>query len=124
MYLEPPDILYLRLMGDIEEAHVAPIREELARHCRETSHVYGLVDMSRMGTVAAAARKAAATQKNPANSSNAVFGASFAHRVLVQLVVKAAKLFRGVTPTLGMFETEAEARAWIDEQRRARSRGA
>ena len=121
MSLEAPDILILRIKGDLEEAHVGPIREELNRVCRELPYVFGLVDMSRMGTITASARKAAAAQRNPPNLSNAVFGASFTQRVLIQLVIKAVRVLRGVAPTMGMFETEVEARAWIHEQRRARS---
>jgi hypothetical protein len=121
---EPPDILFLRLTGDVEEAHVMPIMEEFGRYAEELPYLYGLVDMVRMGSITPAARKASALAKNPENSAVVLFSASFTHRVIVKLVLKAAQIFSASTQPTAMFGTEAEARAWIEEQRRARSQGA
>src|SRR5262245_39314124 len=75
MSLEPPDIVFLRISGDIDETHVGPISEELVQIAGRLPYVFGLIDMSRMGTITPAARKVAASAKKPANVTNAVFGA-------------------------------------------------
>ena len=48
----------------------------------------------------------------------AMFGASLMLRVIMTMIVRAAKLLRNYTVPLITVATETEARAWIAEQRR------
>lgn len=81
--------------------------------------MFGLIDMSRVGTISPEARLIARAEAGhlPLRGT-AVFGASFHHRVIALLANKAATLLKKDHQPIAFFATEAEARAWIDERRR------
>lgn len=119
---EPPDFLHVRISGDFDEETILELIGALWRLAEQLPFLVALVDLSAMGTITAGARKAASSKGSPSNAAVAVVGVDFHRRVLIDLIVKAAKLFKVETATVGMFEGEAEARAWFDEQRRAAAR--
>jgi hypothetical protein len=109
------------MVGDSEEEHVIGIFSELDELASGVDTIFVLVDISRLGQVTPAARTATTKRKKTTKIGGAAFiGASFQLRVVVTLVVKAASLLRKASQIpLAFFESEAEARAWIEERRRS-----
>jgi hypothetical protein len=118
---EPPDICFAAFVGDIDASVMLRMNEELWRAAHDKPHVFLLLDHSRTGSVSAEARKlAVAGSKKLRIVGAASFGASFPVRVLVSLAVRAHAFFRKESEQdLHFFRDEAEARAWIEERRRA-----
>jgi hypothetical protein len=119
---EPPDILVITTVGDIEEEDVMAMLADMHDLGRGSSPVFILADVSRLSRISAAARTASTTgQPSTGTGALALVGASFQQRVVVTLISKAFALLRKrrMTP-MACFQTEAEARIWLDEQRRSR----
>nr|AYM52968.1 hypothetical protein [Jahnella sp. MSr9139] len=118
---EPPDLSIFRARGDISAADVGLIRAEVRRLCQEREALFSLVDLTGLGAILPEARSRAARPWPLQIQGIAVIGAGFLHRVVITAVDRAlARLFRGdgrFTPHF--FATEAEARAWLDQRRRA-----
>jgi hypothetical protein len=95
--------------------------EDLRRLADGKPRVFLLMDHSNVDSISAEARKVAleATQ-DLRIAGGASFGASFTVRVLVSLLARAHSIFWGEdAKVIRFFRTEAEARAWIEERRRA-----
>lgn len=124
--VEPPDLLFVRDRGTVLPEHIAAIVEE-ARQLASGGPPLWLMDMSELGEVPAPTRKfIAKSDLLSLVGGAAVIGATFAHRVIVKLVINVGKLARpgAPSPEIRYFASEAEARAWLDEVRRSRvSRG-
>ncbi len=80
-----------------------------------------LIDLSRVGSVSAEARKAGAANDSEEKAlGTAIFGASAPVRMLAQLVTMAGSVLRKLKSTdspVRFFETEKEALAWLSERR-------
>ncbi|AUX41733.1 uncharacterized protein SOCE26_031560 [Sorangium cellulosum] len=116
---EPPDVLVLIIVGDvlIEDARV--IMDALVAFGQGRPLTFALVDLSRMGTMSLEARKHVAhTQFATRHGGTAVFGAGLVQRMLASLVVRAYNLIHPNGYDIAFFDSEAAARAWIDQQRR------
>ena len=73
-----------------------------------------------MPAMDAGARSGAATTPNNRRmAALALVGAAFHFRVVIKLLSKGMALFGFPAPAIASFDTEAEARAWLDERRRA-----
>ncbi len=120
---EPPDLCIGTFVGDITPEDMAAMFDDLRRFSRGRPHVLTLADLTRCGTLSAAARKAAADAgKGLPVRGAAVVGASFQMRMFATLMTRALNLFNGASDTynpLRFFDTEAEARAWLAERRRS-----
>jgi hypothetical protein len=116
---EPPDLFVLTTVGDFEEEHIQGLFSELNELGSNNDTLFVLVNLSRLGHITSAARAAATMRKRTAKIGGAAFvGASFQQRVLVTLVMKANVLLRRESPIpTAFFDSEAEARAWIEERR-------
>lgn len=118
---EPPDICHIEIVGTPEGASAVAIMDALDRFSQDKTAIFTLSNVARSGSFPPEARKLVAERmKNMPIRATAVFGANFNMRVLITLVFKVQALFRGEdrNPTR-FFSTEAEARAWIDQQRAA-----
>lgn len=119
--VEPPDLVVLRLSGQLSVTDVSLVVTELHRIAGEGGRLFGVCDASRGSGMTAEARRAASDQ-SPSSPLEAVgiYGASFQMRIFLKLLLTANELLHssGQTTTLKVFETEAEARAWIEERRR------
>jgi hypothetical protein len=123
--IEPPDVCLWRLVGPVSADTMRELYEVQWQFSQGKPYLLVLVDLSRVGPVSREARKVSA--EGPRNGQTmpvrgtAVFGASFHVRVLMTLVTKALRVMYPETaadnPT-AYFETEADARAWLDERRR------
>jgi len=114
--LEPPGILYCSTRGDVSEADVRQLLAELLACSAPGEPVLALINISEMGELSAAARKAAsAPDRQPQAFTTLFVGATFTQRVVIKLIDKAYHLLTrspSAAPTL-FFDTEEDARAWI-----------
>ncbi|MRG92789.1 hypothetical protein [Polyangium spumosum] len=117
---EPPDLGYVRYIGDLDGPAARALSNESRRFALGKPRVFLLVDMSSIGQITREARTASAEAgKDLAFRGTAVIGASAHLRILAGLVARAVALLHGASdnPTR-FFTTEAEGRAWIAERRR------
>jgi hypothetical protein len=117
---EPPDILVVTTVGDLGEEDVVAILAELHEIGKGGAAIFILADVSRLGRISPAARTAASAGESVAVTGAIAFlGAGFQQRVAVTLVTRAVALLRKepLVPT-AFFQTEAEARVWIEGKRR------
>jgi len=107
--------------GQVSESNLRELHVVMAVF--GTAHFYMVADMTRCTGLHPAARKYLAewSKTNPFNSSSVVYGLSFATRTIVMLSLNAVKLIGRQSPELIILKTEAEALAWVDEQRALRS---
>ena len=117
--LEPPDACSIRLVGEVPEAELRAMYDTLAEYTKGQPRLRVLGDTTRMGALSPGVRQiiAEGSLMLP-DFSVAVVGASFTVRVLAQLILKAVILTsKRRNREIAFFETEAEARAWLDERR-------
>jgi hypothetical protein len=118
-YMEPPDLIYMRLHGAIEEAEGLELARRHLAFSRGLSGVFMLIDLAGLATITGPARKAIAesSQTIPFHGIYA-FGAPLKARVLARLLVTAINLFRSETRILLEFHrSEDEARQAIGGHR-------
>src|SRR5262249_25897626 len=115
---EPPDICFCAYVGDISAAEGRRTRDEQDAALDGLPYGLMLVDLSKTGAVCAEARKIGAERPKVPVYGTAIFGASFAIRVIAQLVTTAGSLLAKVTESpVRFFATENQARAWLNERR-------
>ncbi len=117
--IEPPDVLRLKLSGDISERDMRGLTDYV--HCMTAHLPYTLVlaDVSELGDVPASARRVSADLRRPVPYRGMAFvKASFQTRILMKLVLGAMnQLTRTADNPLAFFDTEEEARAWLRQRR-------
>jgi hypothetical protein len=121
IYSELPDTLRIVMDGDVSVDDVLGMVEAIAAFERDKDNIFILLDLSQFGTIPADARKTA-SHHNAAQQLRAcaLYGATFAQRVLLVLVTKAFAVLKGNDRMrIAAFDTEVRARAWLAEQRRA-----
>jgi hypothetical protein len=113
--IELPDVLCLRLNGDVELDHV---KDFYALINELPADVYVLRD-DRKSRMSSPQAREFMVKNIPAGKMVALisFGASFQRRTMIRMIAKAVRLLRHATPILEFTSTEAEARAWIDKIR-------
>jgi hypothetical protein len=118
---EPPDVVHLRPGGDVSIEETLALIAFLKSLPMPSKRFIGLVDMSQAG------RQDPATAKHPDSDqfmrmhrAQVFYNATFYHRTLVGIFVRVAKVLKpDFSPgPVVTFETEVEARAWIDEYRK------
>lgn len=115
--IEPPDLLYLRVVGDVDVEHMKAFLELLAEFPAE---VHVLRDGRKSGVVSAAARQymMKALPKDKLKVASFIsFGAPFHTRTMITLITKGIRLLRNNAPIVEFTNTEAEARAYLDKIR-------
>lgn len=114
-------IVFIRIGGELAEDDAAAFFRAFDSLCdkRGLDHVFWLIDLGRLGAVSPQARtRLARTPLRRENKGVAIFGASFRQRVVASLIDKATSLFQKNSPPLVFFDAEADARAWIEKQKR------
>lgn len=116
---EEPDLIYMKLSGTVTEDEVRVINEMQIDFSRGRERVFFLVDLSELESLSNSVRRAAieALNKMPVGGL-AVYDAPLTARVLAKLLVTGMRLFGKYLP-LQFLDSEAEARAWIEQQRQA-----
>lgn len=117
---EPPDIGYVYYDGDMDAASMLAYAEQSRIYTANKPRVFLIVNTSKLGRLSAEARRMSADgSKGLALRGIAVIGASRTIRVLAELVSRGMDILnRNNDNPTRFFETEAEARAWIDTRRR------
>jgi hypothetical protein len=121
---EPPDLYFCRLDGDVSKDEILAQIYALHALAQRAGHsIFWLADVRNMGILTAEARRAAAsassTEVRTALRGTAIFGAGFSTRVMVTLLSRAVRLLDpSKLRPLALVETEAEARAFLNEHRK------
>lgn len=116
---EPPDTVFFEIVGDLAVEEVNEIHAELEEFSRAGS-VFFMTNITRLGRMSPGARAAAARWPHLKRlRAIAIFGTGFEQRVVTTLVLKAVRLLnKDFTAAAAFLATEAEARVWIEGQRR------
>jgi hypothetical protein len=115
--IELPDIVHIHYVGNIEPAHFQAFQDLLAT-IRPPTRIYILRDARNGGDHTRDARvkgrKVADTSRLAAILT---YGSSFHGRTILSLFTRAIRMVHPSTPEVLFFDTEAQARAWIDKHR-------
>jgi hypothetical protein len=120
-YFEEPDVIYMKLIGEVTAAEGVDLNRLHRDFGRGRSHVFLLFDLSELEKIDAGVRKeAGATLKMIPMRGAAIFGAPMKARVLAKLILTAMNLFKGEDEKapVQFVDSEPEARAFIEKRRR------
>jgi hypothetical protein len=121
MRFEPPDIVYSRPDGDISVENVKQMLAFLDTLPKPEKGFYALLDTAHAG------RQDPATMKTPEIQDRmhvyramVYFNADFHHRTIIGLYQRVGRLLKFTTANIPVriCNTEAEARAWIEGERK------
>jgi hypothetical protein len=115
---EPPDLYIFTRVGTVSAAEHARVAEELSRFAQGKRWVFAIVHVVSMGSASVEARRVVERRILPLLSAAAYILSNPAHRMAL------AALYRPSGTPVAFVETEAEARAWVDAQRRMLEAGA
>lgn len=116
--LEAPDIVFVRVLGDVSEAEAVELLTTSDRCAAERDHQFWLVDVTQLGHIHPGARRTAANWRlSRSHWGTVAFGAGFMQRLLARMLRGAAMALRGEVETVVLFALEADARAWITQER-------
>jgi hypothetical protein len=117
---EQDDFMFLHLEGMIDAREMAAIAAEHNQRLLAHGRLFTLCVAGKGVRMSPEARHGVRNRpKNLPPYWLACVGAPFAARVIVDMLMRALKLFTGATTTHRFFDSEAEARAWLREVRRA-----
>jgi len=118
--VELPDVLFLRLDGDVDLEHMRVFLEVIAEF---PGDVHVLRDARKSRVVKARAREFMMKQMPKGKVVSFIsFGAPFHARTVITMLAKAIRLIHNDSPVVVFTGTEAEARVLIDEIRQRRRR--
>lgn len=118
---EEPDIVFMRLSGPVSAEEGAEINRLHREMGMGRDHVFFLVDLKELDGIHPSVRKESGeTLKELPLRGAAIYQASFKARVVAKLIITAMNLFRSDDDKapIEFFDTEAEARGWIERRRR------
>lgn len=116
--IEAPDVLYMRLDGDVEVDHMRMFLEVIAEFPAE---VHVLRDARKSRLVKPRAREFMLKNMPKGKVVSFIsFGAPFHARTVITMLARAIRLIHRDSPIVGFTTTEKEARAWIERLREAR----
>lgn len=122
-WFEEPDLIALRLSGDVSLAESASLAQEHLEMASGRDRVFMLVDMAEFGSGTPQGRKVTseALHRMPVRGV-ALCRAKLTAKVMAKLVFAGVKLFRKEHRTfpIEFFDDERQARAWIEEARETR----
>jgi len=116
---DPPDTVFVAIIGDISPAESDRLTGEIRRLTLDKPRAFLLSDVRRVGEVGTETRNRwIDAMKSVDICGTAIFGASFYIRVIATLGHKIGKVLHGRDNNPYFFcDTEAQARAWIEERR-------
>jgi hypothetical protein len=121
-YFEEPDIIYMKFGGEVSNEEGFELLRRQLEFAEGRSQVFFLIDAEHLERIAPEARKGVAESlKDIPLYGMCVFAAPLKAKVLTKLIITAVNLFRkdsGLNQ-VAFFDTESEARAWIDGRRHA-----
>ncbi len=116
---EEPDILFSRGEGETDAETMRAFNRLAEELSAKHGQLYLLTDMTKSTGMTPEARKVSTEYsggKSPF-AGMAFFGASFAMRTLVNMMVRASQLLGRVDAPMQFVESEADARAWAADLR-------
>ena len=116
-------MLHIHFEGPIGVSDLEQMRGVLTALLDEVGHSFVVGDMTHSTGVEPAARKYLAEwskQQSGANSLSVTYGLSLATRTMITLAVNAMRLMGKQDIHVTVVKTEAEALAWVAEQRALR----
>lgn len=119
--LELPDIVHLKLVGEVSLEECKEINRMHFAYAEEVPHFFYMIDLSELGNIPAAVRREASeTVKLLPLRGTVIYNSSLRARVLGKLLLTAANMFRSGPNQnpVDFVETETEARAWVDQRRK------
>jgi hypothetical protein len=117
---EEPDILFLKLVGEVDNVEVREINQKHLDFSKDRDHMFYLLDLSELDNLPAQVRREASeTVKVLPLRGTVVYGAPLKAKILAKLLMTAVNLFKGGKNqnVVQFTDTEAEARAWLDKRR-------
>ena len=119
---EEPDIIYMKFGGEVSNDEGFELLRRQLEFAEGRSRVFFLIDAEHLERIAPEARKAVAESlKDIPLYGMCVFAAPLKAKVLTKLIITAVNLFRkdsGLNQ-VAFFDTESEARTWIEGRRQA-----
>lgn len=119
-WIELPDIVHLKLVGEVGVEEGRAVNEAHLEYARELPHFYYMIDLSELDNIPAVVRKeASATVKMLPLRGTVIYQTPLRARVIAKLLLTAANLFRGGASQnpMDFVDTEEDARAWIRRRR-------
>lgn len=120
-HFEEPDLLVIVTRGPLSAVEMNLLSDYIIDLAAPMEHLLVLADIRELGEIPPDSRRVLAVRTGPVPYRGiAIFGGSFQVRLLSKLLVGAVNLFsrpRRDNP-VHFCDTEAEARAWIEQRRR------
>lgn len=120
-YFEEPDIIVLKLKGEVSEEEGLELNRLNREFGRDREQVFFLIDLEHMANLPPKVRKVATeTLHQVPTRGVAICKAPFKARVIAKLIVTALNMFRreAAKDPVEFLDSEPEARAWIDRRRK------
>jgi len=120
-YFEPPDIFMLKLRGGVTWEEGSEINRRHREWGKTLDRVFYLIDLAELDRIDAEVRKdATSTLAEMPLRGMVGYSAPIKARVIAKLIFTALNLFSNKADRIPLHftDTEAEARAWIEERRR------
>jgi hypothetical protein len=119
MRFEAPDVIHLRPQGDVKLEQSLALIRFVRTLPKPEKGLFSLVDMKGAGRQdPALAHHPEAMEYTRHLRAQVFYNASFSHRVMIGIYLRVSRLLKNATPAnASIFETEAEARAWIAQTR-------
>lgn len=118
---EPPDIFFLKIRGHVNWEEGSEINRSHREWGKNLERVFLLIDLSELDRIDPEVRKdATATMATIPLRGMVGFAAPIKAKVIAKLIFTALNLFSNKADKVPLHftDTEAEARAWIEERRR------
>ena len=120
-YFEPPDIFFLKITGHVTWEEGSEINRSHREWAEPLDRVFFLIDLSELDRVDADVRKdATKTMAEIPLRGMVGYSAPVKARVIAKLIFTALNLFSNKADRIPLHftNTEADARAWIEQRRR------
>ncbi|HXO27849.1 MAG TPA: hypothetical protein VOA80_10920 [Thermoanaerobaculia bacterium] len=120
-FFEPPDIIFLKLRGTCTWEEGSEINRRHREWGKTVERVFFLIDLAELDRIDPEVRKDATTTLAAVPLRGMVgYSAPIKARVIAKLIFTALNLFSNKADRVPLHfsDTEAEARAWIEERRR------
>ncbi|HEX2643361.1 MAG TPA: hypothetical protein VHU81_10235 [Thermoanaerobaculia bacterium] len=120
-YFEEPDIIYMKLIGTLQEEDGLEVNRRHREFARGREHIFFLIDLSELQSIHPVVRKAATeTLKEVPLRGIAVCQAPLKARVIAKLITTALNMFKSdaAKNPVEFTDTEEAARTWIAARRR------
>lgn len=117
---DEPDTIFMRLDGDVGAEEGSVLNKMHSEMGRDRERLFLLIDMAKLGGIDPEVRKESGLMmKTLPLRGIAVFHASLKAKVLAKLIVSAMNIFKSAAERapLDVFDSEADARAWIARRR-------